>query len=139
MSEVPLYTLRWSSEQQSQRLMSTFVKSTYEVDPRSQPLGPLGFNSPNIAQRHDLHVERTPEAGPPPAGGTYNLFPLGEYPLQGYLAQKKPRHPRTLQQTYACRPTAVLGWGAFSYERGTPVSGVLSPKWRAVYCTPTSA
>ena len=23
------------------------------------PLGPLGFNSPNIAQRHALHVERT--------------------------------------------------------------------------------
>ena len=25
------------------------------------PLGPLGFNSPNIAQRHALHVERTAE------------------------------------------------------------------------------
>ena len=24
-------------------------------------LGPLGFNSPNIAQRHALHVERTAE------------------------------------------------------------------------------
>ena len=27
----------------------------------SPPLGPLGFNSPNIAQRHALHVERTAE------------------------------------------------------------------------------
>ena len=26
-----------------------------------RPLGPLGFNSPNIAQRHALHVERTAE------------------------------------------------------------------------------
>ena len=25
------------------------------------PLGPLGYNSPNIAQRHALHVERTAE------------------------------------------------------------------------------
>ena len=25
------------------------------------PLGPLGFNSPNIAQRHALHVERNAE------------------------------------------------------------------------------
>ena len=25
------------------------------------PLGPLGFNSPNIAQRHALHLERTAE------------------------------------------------------------------------------
>ena len=27
----------------------------------SDPLGLLGFNSPNIAQRHALHVERTAE------------------------------------------------------------------------------
>ena len=27
----------------------------------SRPLGPLGFNSPNTAQRHALHVERTAE------------------------------------------------------------------------------
>ena len=26
-----------------------------------RPLGPLGFNSPDIAQRHALHVERTAE------------------------------------------------------------------------------
>ena len=25
----------------------------------AMPLGPSGFNSPNIAQRHALHVERT--------------------------------------------------------------------------------
>jgi len=25
------------------------------------PLGPLGFNSPSIAQRHALHVERSAE------------------------------------------------------------------------------
>jgi hypothetical protein len=34
--------------------------------------------------------------------------------LEGYLAYKKPHHPRTLQQ--ACR-IVVLGGGAVSYER----------------------
>ena len=29
--------------------------------PQSDPLGPLGFNSPEIAQPHALHVERTAE------------------------------------------------------------------------------
>ena len=27
----------------------------------ASPLGPLGFNSLNVAQRHALHVERTAE------------------------------------------------------------------------------
>jgi len=37
--------------------------------------------------------------------------------LQGYLAHKKPPHPRNLQRLY------VVLWGvAFSYERGIPVS-----------------
>ena len=35
------------------------VKSAPQA--REHPLGPLGFNSPNIAQRHALHVERTAE------------------------------------------------------------------------------
>ena len=30
-------------------------------DVHREPLGPLGLNSPNIAQRHALHVERTAE------------------------------------------------------------------------------
>jgi hypothetical protein len=37
--------------------------------------------------------------------------------LQGYLAHKKPRPPRTLQWDYAYGPRG----GAFSHERGTPV------------------
>ena len=32
------------------------------------PLSPFGFNSPNIAQRHALHVERTAERTPTTAG-----------------------------------------------------------------------
>ena len=36
-------------------------------------------------------------------------------------SQKAPP-PRNLQQTYADGPAAVLRRGAFSYERGTPVS-----------------
>ena len=32
-----------------------------EVPAFLNPLGLLGFNSPNIAQRHALHVERTAE------------------------------------------------------------------------------
>ena len=41
--------------------------------------------------------------------------------LQGYLAHKKPPHPRTLQKAYAWGPTVLLGGGAFSYGRGTPI------------------
>ena len=39
----------------------------------------------------------------------------------GYLAHKEQRPPRTLQEDYAQHPTVVLGGGAVSYERGTPV------------------
>ena len=41
--------------------------------------------------------------------------------LQGCLAHKKQRPPRTLQQDYAWGPIVVRGGGAVSYERGTPV------------------
>jgi len=43
------------------------------------------------------------------------------YGLQGYLAHKKQRPPRTLQQQYAWGSMAALGGGAVSCERGTPV------------------
>jgi len=44
------------------------------------------------------------------------------YTLQGHLAHKKQRPPRTLQYDYAQDFMAVLrGGGAGSYERGTPV------------------
>ena len=45
----------------------------------------------------------------------------GRLRLQGYLAHKKERPPRTLQQDYVWGPTVVQGGGAVSYERGTPV------------------
>ena len=41
--------------------------------------------------------------------------------VQGNLAHKKKRLPRTLQYDYAWCPMVVLGGGAVSYERGTPV------------------
>ena len=41
--------------------------------------------------------------------------------LQGYLAHKKQRPPRTLQKDYAWGPMVTLGGGAVSYGRGTPV------------------
>jgi len=40
--------------------------------------------------------------------------------MQGYLAHKKQRPSRTLQQEYAVGPMVVLWGGAVSYERGTP-------------------
>ena len=43
--------------------------------------------------------------------------------LEGYLIHKKPPHPCNLQQAYAQGPTVVLGGGAVSDERGTPVEG----------------
>jgi len=42
--------------------------------------------------------------------------------LQGYLAHKKQRPPRTLQWDYAYGPMAVLVGENVSYERGTPVT-----------------
>jgi hypothetical protein len=44
--------------------------------------------------------------------------------LQGYLAHKKPPHPSTQQQVCVEGPMAVLGGGAISCERGTPVLAV---------------
>ena len=41
--------------------------------------------------------------------------------VQGYLAHKKHPLPRTLQWDYTLGPLVVLGGGALSYERGTPV------------------
>jgi len=41
--------------------------------------------------------------------------------VQVYLVHKKQIHPRTLQSAYAKGPMLVLGGGALSYERGTPV------------------
>ena len=42
--------------------------------------------------------------------------------LQGYLAHKKQPPNWTLQQPNAQGSTVVLGGGAVSYERGTPVA-----------------
>jgi len=42
--------------------------------------------------------------------------------LQGYLAHKKHPPPRTLQKDYNQGHMVVLGRGAVSYERGTPVN-----------------
>ena len=42
--------------------------------------------------------------------------------LQGYLAHKKLRLPRTLPYDFAQGPMVALGEGAVSYERGTSVS-----------------
>ena len=41
--------------------------------------------------------------------------------LRVYLAHKKSPPPGTLQSDHAQYPMGVLGGGAFSYERGTPV------------------
>ena len=41
--------------------------------------------------------------------------------IQGYLADKKPLPPRTIQYGSAYGPVLVLGGGAFHYERGTSV------------------
>ena len=41
--------------------------------------------------------------------------------LHGYVAHKKQRPPRTLQKDYALGPMVVLGGGAASYERNSPV------------------
>ena len=51
--------------------------------------------------------------------------------ISGYLVHKKQNPPRTLQQDYAQDPTVVLGGGAVSYERGTPV-GHSAPKERCI-------
>jgi len=45
----------------------------------------------------------------------------GRIPLQGYLAHKKQRPPRTLPYDHAEGPTVALGGGVLSYDRGTPV------------------
>ena len=53
------------------------------------------------------------------------FFPVrGDQIVQGYLAHKNQRPPRTLHWDYAWGPTVVLGGGAVSYERGTPVSSM---------------
>jgi len=60
-------------------------------------------------------------------GGPRGAFLHGGAPtaaVQGFLADKKPHHPRTLQTEYAQGPMMVLCRGAISYERGTPL---LSP------------
>ena len=44
-------------------------------------------------------------------------------PIQGYLTHKKQRPPKTLLWEYAEGPMVVLGRGAVSYERGSPVPG----------------
>ena len=41
--------------------------------------------------------------------------------IQGCLAHKKHPPPRTLQEDYTQGVMVVLGGGAASYERGTPV------------------
>ena len=40
--------------------------------------------------------------------------------VQGYLANEKPPHPRTLQQACAQGPMVVLMGVSVSHERGTP-------------------
>jgi len=48
--------------------------------------------------------------------------PLGPYSnVKGYLAHKKQRTPRALQEDYAYGPVVVPRGGGGSYERGTPV------------------
>jgi len=52
----------------------------------------------------------------------------GRAQLQGSLAQKKLPCARILQQNYAEGSFAVLGGGAVSYDRGTPV-GIKAECW----------
>ena len=47
--------------------------------------------------------------------------PLCDCGIQEYIAHKKQRPLRTLQEDYAQGPTVVLGGRAVSYERGAPV------------------
>ena len=79
-----------------------------------------------------------PDAGPSrtrSSQGTSGIWihppPWTAIHVQGYLAHKKTRFPRTLQRSYAYAPMAVLGGGAFFYEPGTPVGpreiGILLP------------
>ena len=42
--------------------------------------------------------------------------------LQGYVAHENTHLPRTLQLYYAQDPMVVLGGGAVSYDRGTPIA-----------------
>ena len=46
----------------------------------------------------------------------------GTDPKQGYLAHKKQRPPRILQEEHTYGPMVVLWGGAVSYERGFPVT-----------------
>ena len=55
------------------------------------PLDPLGFNSPNIAQRHALHVERT--AGFRPSVSCFSIFTFRRLDL-GIQALKAPTGAR---------------------------------------------
>ena len=50
-----------------------------------------------------------------------NCSTVVHVPVQGYLAHKRPPPPRTLEKASALGPSVVLGGGAVSYERGTPV------------------
>ena len=58
-------------------------------------------------------------------------------PLQGYLANKKHPPPRTLQWDFTKGHVVVLGRGAISYERGTPVAPTAALLPPIVYPVPT--
>ena len=51
----------------------------------------------------------------------HHKYPEAGDSVQGYLAYEKQRPPRALQSAYAQGPRVVLGGGAVSYERVTPV------------------
>ena len=55
-------------------------------------------------------------------------FRTRDFRVQGYLPQKKPPPPRTLQKDHAYGPMVVLGGGAISYERSDFTHGVVSPE-----------
>ena len=57
----------------------------------------------------------------PPRIGQNECVVVHRGKVQCYLANKKQHFPRTPQQDYAESLMGVLGGGAVSYERGTPV------------------
>ena len=73
----------------------------------SKPMAPTSTESPAHPGRESPHMS--------PPGPDSN-------PLQGYLAYKKPHHPRTLCTVGLCLGSwwGLRGW-TFSYGGGTPV------------------
>ena len=96
---------------------TSLIRNTTLLGPYSRTTVVLGWRAVSYSAQPPCPPSVTASVEPHLSRATSPAKPL--LTGQGYLAHKETPSPVTYP--YAKGPTIVVGWGAISYERGTPL------------------